>query len=65
MKRPLKSGDICYVRVRVIQKMDEKGFGEWCVEPITRSFSQTRRGMYLYVNREEMITKEEAREVVK
>lgn len=65
MQRPLKKGDVCYIRVRVVEKMSEPGFGEWAVEPITKWLSQVRPGLWIYVNRDELITQQEAREAVK
>jgi hypothetical protein len=65
MNRPLQPGDVCYIRVRVIARVDDKEFGQFTVEPVNRFQVPSRPGMYTYMNRDEIITIEEARRIVK
>lgn len=65
MNRPLIPGEIAYIRVRVVQKVNDKQFGDYVVEPVTKFQQQTRPGMYTYMNRNEIITLDEARRIAK
>ena len=56
---------MCYIRVRVIARVNDKEFGQFAVEPVNRFQVPSRPGMYTYMNRDEIITIEEARRIVK
>lgn len=65
MLRPVKEGDVCYIRVRVAHKESDAQLGTFAVEPISRVLTRTRPGTFIYVDRNELITQQEAREAVK
>lgn len=65
MNRPLRPGEVAYIRVRIIERVNDKDFGQYRVEPVSKFTEPTRPGMYTYINRDEIITLDEARRIVK
>lgn len=58
--RIIRDGDFAYIRVRVVKKANDT-FGDYIVEPITRTGSQVVEGRYLYASEQELVTLHEAR----
>lgn len=62
--RPLRAGEFAFVRVKVTALVKEPGWGEYELEPITATGQPVIQGKYLYADRAEIITLEEARRAV-
>lgn len=72
--RPLKPGEYVYLRCRVLDRklegpptgqLAEEVFGEYQLEPISRTGVGVMPGKFVYAFREEMITTEEAKRMVR
>lgn len=64
MKRPIRTGEVAYIGVRVVRKSNDE-FGEYEVVPLNISTAiPLRQGRYLYVHRDEMVTVEDARTLI-
>lgn len=63
--KPLKEGEVAYIRVRIVKRTGDKGFGDYEVQPVTKHRTPTTSGRYLYVDRDELVTVEEAKGLVR